>query len=162
MMCCPSSIPSNYTASPDQLPAHRFLTDDGGNFGLLGGSTFNIDLLGGTGSSGFEPLVSGSGSEIVLDDHLGGSCFHARMDNSVYYHPSSQPGGSGAGLSGSHFMPEWTIISMIILPPNVEILAPFLVVPAFMPEWTIISTIILPPNTEVLVMVLAVPAIMPE
>jgi hypothetical protein len=61
------------------------------------------------------------------------------------------------------FLSEGTIISTIILPPKVEVMAPILVVPAsLLPEWTILSTIILPPNMEVMAPVLVVPTCMPE
>jgi hypothetical protein len=55
-------------------------------------------------------------------------------------------------------MPEWTIVSTIVLPPKVEVPGPVLVVPAFNPEWMIVSTIDLPPKVEVLVLVWAFPA----
>jgi hypothetical protein len=59
-------------------------------------------------------------------------------------------------------MPEWTIISMIVLPPNVEVLALVSVVPAFMTEMTIISTIVLPRIVDALAQVLVVPNCMPQ
>ncbi len=55
------------------------------------------------------------------------------------------------------------IVVMTILPPNVEVLVLFLVIPAsLMPGWTIVLTIILLPNVEVLVLVMVVPTCMPE
>jgi hypothetical protein len=205
----PSSVRSNFTVSHDQFPAHRFRSDDDGYFGLRGEPRFDVDSIAGGGTLGSSiegALVSVSGSEVVLDDRhydrhtlfphgdsgidgnvggsrfharmddhfhdrpssqrggsgaglrgsgfharmedcldgfpssqrggsgagLGGSCFHASMDDPFDDRPSSQRGGSGAGLGGSAFMPEWTIVSSIVLPPNVEALALVLVVPAFM------------------------------
>jgi hypothetical protein len=90
---------------------------------LRGGSRFDVNsTAGGTLGSGIEgALVSVSGSEVILDDrhydhhtlfphgdsgidgNVGGSRFHARMDDGFDDHPSSQRGGSGAVLGGSGF-----------------------------------------------------------
>jgi hypothetical protein len=92
---------------------------------------------------------------------VGGSCFHARMKDCLDGFPSNVE-VLALVLVVSAFMPEWTIVSMIVLPPNVEVLAPVSMVPAFMPEWTIVSTIVLPPNVEALAQVSVVPNCMPQ
>ncbi len=127
---------------------------DSGINGNVGGSRFHArmdDCFDGRPSSqrgGSGARLGGSGFHARMEDRLdgfpssrrgysgaclGGSCFHASMDDPFDDRPSSQRGGYGAGLGGSAFMPEWTIVSTIVLPPNVEALAQVSVVPDCMP-----------------------------